>query len=52
MALHEQAVGEPVRPVRQSPTRSERPVDAEHDRGVAPRTTARDAEQEGERSPL
>jgi hypothetical protein len=34
MELREQAVGQPV---RQSPTRAERPADAEHDRGVAPR---------------
>lgn len=34
--LRERAMGEPMREMRQSPTRSERPVDADSDRGLAP----------------
>jgi hypothetical protein len=38
--LSERAVGHGMRPARQSPSHlGERPVDADHDRGVAPRTT-------------
>jgi hypothetical protein len=50
MELHEQAVGEPIRPVRQSPTQRERPADADYTPGVAPSRRAGD--QDGERSPL
>lgn len=52
--LHERAVGRPMRPVSQTPDRiGERPVDADHDRGVAPRTHADGAAPAGDdRSPL
>lgn len=40
--LHERAVGEGMRPVRQSPTQAERPADAEQRRGVAPVAGERD----------
>lgn len=36
--VHVDSAGRPMRPVRQSPQHlGERPVDADHDRGVAPR---------------
>jgi hypothetical protein len=50
--LRERTVGGGMRVVRQSPTQRERPVDANHDRGVAPRTNAAGTDQEGDRSPL
>jgi hypothetical protein len=41
-ALHEQAVGQGMRPVRQSPHHAERPVDAADRGGVAPTQGERD----------
>lgn len=55
MAAREQsASGRPMRVVSQTPDSSgERPVDADHDRGVAPRAPGGDSEQRGgDRSPL
>lgn len=47
--LRERAIGTPMREVRQSPTRSERPVDADSDRGIAP---SPGAERRGNENPL